>query len=516
MSKATKLICILLTAILGGAALGAVLSALMPGGFSLAGFAGAGVLTAICLFVLILAWKCGGGGRILAWMMILAFLLRLVLGVGLSLALPVYGYDTPTQNAGYIFLDAYQRDQQAWQLAASGQSLLQAFGDEFFSDQYGGMLAVSAAIYRFFSPDGHRPWLVLILTAAFGALGVPFLRRGLSRAFEPRIADAAVWIFLLYPEGLLLGGSQMRDQILIGLSAAAFWGALALADQCKAGLIVLTSSIFIMALFSWLVAAPVLAVLLVLIWIRAQAKFSIRSRRLAWLGIALLCLAGLALMANWLRESAIWDAYLTEQGSGWLQLLFKDKPQLFKIAFLVIYGFAQPVLPAAIFDPSLPLWNGITTFRSLGWYFLLPTFLYLPFGLRNEPAGQKKNLLILAFVVFGLWTFISSLRAGGDLWDNPRYRSLFILWLAMISAWGWISARERKDPWLIRWFEVEAVFLVIFSIWYANRTFGLGLSIPFYGMIAAILILAAVILGGGALIDIRKARRKIEGNSITP
>lgn len=492
--------------VLGGAALGALLSALMPGGFSLAGFIAAGSLAAISLFFMVLAWRWGGAGKTLAWMMALAFILRLVIGVGLSLALPVYGYDTPTQNAGYIFLDAYQRDQQAWQLADSGDSLLLAFGDEFFSDQYGGMLAASAAIYRLFSPDAHRPWLILIMTAAFGALGVPFLRRGLSQFLEARTVDTAVWIFLLYPEGILLGGSQMRDQILISLSAATFWGALALGDHRKTGLIALTLSIFLMALFSWLVAAPVLTVLLVLIWIRARSRFSTQTQRLAWLSIALLGLAGLALMAGWLRESAVWDAYLTEQGSGWLQLLFKDKPQLFKIGFLVVYGLAQPVLPAAIFDPSLPLWNGITTFRSAGWYLLIPLFLYLPFGLRKEPVGQKKSLLILATVVFGAWTVISSLRAGGDMWDNPRYRTLFILWLAAAAGWAWVTARERKDPWLLRWYGVEIVFLIIFSVWYANRTFGLGLSIPFYGMIAAILFLAFVILGGGAAVDRWKAR----------
>lgn len=507
MTRLSRTLSFLAISILAGAALGAAISALMPGGLSLPGFFGAGSLCALSIFSLWLAWRWGGGGRTLAWMMGLAFLLRLVIGVGLSLALPVFGYDTPTQNAGYIYLDAYRRDQQAWELASSGGTILKAFGDEFFSDQYGGMLAFSAAIYRIFSPDAHRPWLVLILTAAFGALGAPFIRRGLARIFDPRVADVATWIFLLYPEMVLLGGAQMRDQILIGLSAVGFWGAVALSEQEPGGLIALIASFFLMALFSWLVAGPVLAAYLLMIWIRVQGRFSPQSRRLAWLGIALLSLAGLALMANWLRVSARWDAYLTEQGSGVLQYLFEGRPESFKIGFIVVYGLFQPVLPAAVFDPSLPIWNGITTFRSLGWYLLLPTLLYLPFGLRKEPAGQKKSLLILAFVVFGLWTLISSLRAGGDLWDNPRYRSYFILWLAVVAAWGWLQARESKDPWLLRWFGVEAVFLAVFSLWYANRTFALGLPIPFFGMIGAIMALAGVILGGGAALDGWKARR---------
>ncbi len=479
----------------------------MPSGFNLPGFTGAGTLAGLCLVFLLLAWKWGGGGRGLTWMMALAFGLRLLIGVGLSLALQAYGYDTPTQNAGYIFLDAYQRDGQAWQLAQSGESLVQAFRNEFFTDQYGGMLAVSAAIYRIFSPDAHRPWLVLIFTATFGALGVPFLRRGLDLLFERRVVDAATWIFALYPESLLLGGAQMRDPILIGLSAIAFWGVMNLTDRPKTALAALFSALLVMAGFSWLVALPVLAVLLVLFWVQAQSRFSKRVRMVIWTGIGLTGLAALALMANWLRTSAAWDARLTEEASGWLQAIFKDKPEIFTKTFLLIYGIAQPVLPAAIFDPALPLSNAITTFRSLGWYLLLPVLLYAPIGLLKESAGRKKSLLVLAVVVFALWTVISSLRAGGDLWDNPRYRTLFILWLAVAAGWGWITARERRDSWLLRLFGVEAVFLLIFGVWYANRTFQMGLNLPFYGMIAVIVLLAVVILAGGWLFDLWKRKR---------
>lgn len=501
MAKKYKIPFLVLFSILGGASIGAIISALMSGGFTLAGFAGASALTALCLFFLLLVWKWGGAGRTLAWMMGLAFALRLILGIGLSLALPVYGYDTPTQNAGYIFFDAYQRDLQAWDLAQDGGSLLRAFQGEYFADQYGGMMAISASIYRLFSPDAHRPWLVLILTASFGSLGIPFLRRGLHEVFDGRIADAAAWIFALYPESLLLGGSQMRDQILIGLSAVAFWGAMVLCDQRKAGWAALITSIFVMAAFSWLVAAPVLAVLMILIWVREQQRYSRRVRSLVWVGIAAFGLAGLASMAGWLRSYAIWDAKLTAEASGWLQFLFDGKPDWFRYGFLVAYGLVQPVLPAAVFDPALPLSNGITTFRALGWYLLLPVLLYVPFGLSKEAAGQKRGLLILAFAAFVSWTIISSLRAGGDLWDNPRYRTSFLVWMAIIAAWGWITAKERKDPWLARWIGAEAVFLLVFSIWYGNRLYRWGFDIPFYGMVALIVLAAGFILISGAIYD---------------
>jgi len=501
MNNKINWLTLVIISILGGGAFGAVMSALMPGGFSLSGFFGAFALTSICLFFLMLVWRWGGGGTTLAWMMALGFTLRLAIGIGLSLALPIYGYNKPTQNAGYIFFDAYQRDGQAWELAQSGRSLLHAFSGEFFADQYGGMLAISAAIYRIFSADAHRPWLVLILTSAFGGLGIPFLRRAVRELFDPRVADAAAWIFALYPESLLLGASQMRDQVLIGLSAVAFWGAIIFKEQRKTGLVTLFASILVMSAFSWMVAAPMLAVFLILIWVTEQLRLSKRVRLLVWTGIIAVLLAGWAITARWLLASAMWDAKLTEQASGWLQVLLAGKPDWFTMAFLVVYGLVQPVLPAAIFDPALPLSNGITTFRSLGWYLLLPLIIYAPFGLRKEPDRQKKAFLILALLVFTLWAVVSSLRAGGDLWDNPRYRTSFLLWMSIIAGWGWITARDHKDPWLARWIGAEVIFLITFGIWYANRVYKLGLEIPFYGMVVLILLLTAVILIGGAIYD---------------
>jgi hypothetical protein len=49
-----------------------------------------------------------------------------------------------------------------------------------------------------------------------------------------------------------------------------------------------------------------------------------------------------------------------------------------------------------------------------------------------------------------VWILISSARAGGDQWDNPRYRTIFLPWLALICAWGWDYARRMKNPWLWR------------------------------------------------------------------
>jgi K+-transporting ATPase A subunit len=72
-----------------------------------------------------------------------AIVIRLLLGITFILALPIFGYDNPRHNAGYIFADAFERDQQAWKLARTpGASVLEAFNGNLPGDQYGGMLNV--------------------------------------------------------------------------------------------------------------------------------------------------------------------------------------------------------------------------------------------------------------------------------------------------------------------------------------------------------------------------------------
>ena len=259
-----RLLSLPLVGFLGGAGI----SALSPGNFWM-GWLAAGLLLFICVFLLQAAWRWAGRGRILAWMMVLAFVLRLFIGVGLSQALPVYGDDEVVQNAGYLFYDAYHRDQQAWQLAVSDQSLLAAFSQEYSMDQYGGLLIISAAIYRILSPDAMRPLLILILTAFAGAIGVPFFWKSINHRWGEGVAMASTWIFSLYPESILLGASQMREPFLLGLSAIAFWVVVGYEKNGKniwrilAGL----TSLGIMVVFSWRAALPLAVMLAVWFWV---------------------------------------------------------------------------------------------------------------------------------------------------------------------------------------------------------------------------------------------------------
>ena len=144
--------------------LGAVLSSLQPGNW-LIGWLGFSFLFLLSFALLTLSTKWAGGGKTLAWMVALAFTLRFVGGVVTYLALPVYGYvDDEDQSAGFAYTDAHRRDSQAWDLASSDLPIYDAFNKTYAYDQYGGLLAFSALVYRYLSPNAHRPLMLVLLS----------------------------------------------------------------------------------------------------------------------------------------------------------------------------------------------------------------------------------------------------------------------------------------------------------------------------------------------------------------
>ena len=105
------------------------MSSLQPGDW-VTGWLGFSFLFLLSLSLLTLAVRWAGGGgfdtplgkhsglpnhqKALAWMVAVAFILRLAVSVTLYVALPVDGYDEPDDNAGFVFTDAHRRDNQAW------------------------------------------------------------------------------------------------------------------------------------------------------------------------------------------------------------------------------------------------------------------------------------------------------------------------------------------------------------------------------------------------------------------
>jgi hypothetical protein len=119
---------------------------------------------------------------------------------------------------------------------------------------------------------------------------------------------------------------------------------------------------------------------------------------------------------------------------------------------------------------------------------------------------KRKVFIWLSFAVWG-WILFASLRGGGDQWDNPRYRTILFLWQAILAGVVWVWWRETRNAWLPRVIIMEAVLLLFFGQWYANRYYHFGGQLPFEQMVAIILGLWALILFGGWWFDRKKHKR---------
>ena len=503
-----KIIKNLLITLAVGAAFGVVIAILSPGNF-LPGWLAASLLSWFSFFFLLTAWEWSGRQKLLAWMMVLAFVLRMGIGVALAKGLPLYGYPEEAQWHGYVFRDAHERDIAAWNLASSEKPLWVSFKNEIAADQYGGLLSISAAIYRFLSPDAHRPFLVLILGAFMSSLAIPFLWMGLKQRWNVKIASLTCWIVLLYPDGILFGSSQMREPFMLGLSSIAFWTVLDWTKGSKKHFWIMAACAVGMLLISSRMALAILGFLAVWFMIEKILPNYKGKSWLLWGGTILAGAAFLLVSLGWFVQTSSLDYFMTEFGSGWVQKIIEDAGGNFRIPIITVYGLAQPVLPAAIAEPTIWIWKAIIIPRALGWYLLAPFLLYGMFSvIKARPLEDRRILLWLAGFLL-VWLVISSARAGGDLWDNPRYRANFLPWFALLAAWAVNWAKEKRDPWLVRWLLVEVVFLGFFTNWYFSRYYLIWSRLPFWQTVMWILILSGLILAGGLVMDWIKKKNKV-------
>jgi hypothetical protein len=466
------------------------------------------VLLLLALLGLWAAWRWGGGGRKLALLIALAFILRLGGGIVLSRAYQAWGYDKPVYHLGYLFPDAMERDIEAYQVAVSGVPLLFNPDLHLGSDQYGGLGLLSAAVYRLLSPDTHRPVLILILAAAFFALGLPFLQKTARIHWGERTAALAVWIYILYPDGIFFTASQMREPFIIGLSAVALWGALSWRSNLRAALLAGFLALLAMLPISPPATAFITILLALLVWIDFTAgREGNRWKLLALAGIACGALVLLALTWNFFREAAGWDARLAESGSGMIANVIAQLGSRLRLPFITLYGLAQPVLPAAIFEPSIPLMKIIILLRSAGWYALLPLMAYSVIAVRHTRPGAERIRALWLTLLPWLWLVISSIRAGGDMSDNPRYRVILLVMLSISAAWAWTQARENRDPWLGRILIIEGLFLLFFTQWYAARYVQFLVKLPFMTMLALIAAASILVIAAGLAYDRWKKTR---------
>lgn len=362
---------------------GAAISSVMETTDWLSGMIATSFLFFISIGLLYLLFRYAGSGKSLAWLIAVAFILRLVVGVTLMNVLPVIGYPTDQQKAGYVFYDAFRRDTQAASLANSDKPILSTFTQRYSTDQYGGYLASSMFIYRYLSPEVHRPQLMLILSALAGAAAVPFFWLVTKRIWSESFAKLAGWIFVLFPQSVLMGASQMRESWLILFLTMAFWSIVEWKKaNSRKSLLVLAIS-----LVGFLFISPGMILLTVIFltgWIlleRRQKPFPIW----AYLVGACVILAGvfafayglsspqqfaknspLEIIFKWFKNAIAWDVYLSTEGSGRLEFLFKSLPGILQFPFVITYGVLQPVLPAAILDKALWIWNVISSILAAG------------------------------------------------------------------------------------------------------------------------------------------------------
>jgi len=426
-----------------------------------------------CAALLALAWRAIAPERPprwLLWLLLGAALLRLALGLAWLLALPDLGYDTPVQNAGYVMEDAYNRDAAAWQLAQSDQPLLDAFRGYSATDQYGGLLFLSAAVYRIIGGPTHLPLLMIAIAAAVSATALLFAWAAARCLWGQPTAGIAAWGLALYPEALLLGSSQMREAFSIALTVAALYGILRLRSaRSRAGF----ALVGLPALVAFPLSQPFALSLLGLQALVALAldEWQLVRRRRFWLPfliISAIVLAVVLLRGDlWIVQSARWQAYVSANASGWVARQFERMPLWAEIPFLLVYGVMRPLLPAAIFADGLPLWRVLAVWRALGWTVVLALLLYATYlAIRHRQLFKLPGVLLAAN---WLVVLVASYRGGGDLWDNPRYRSAFAGVQLMLAAWAWVQAREQKDPWLRRAIGGVVCMVAWFVPWYLRR-----------------------------------------------
>jgi len=325
-------------------------------------------------------------------------------------------------------------------------------------------------------------------------------------SLDEAAAKAAAWVLVLYPEAVLLGGSQMREAFTVTLTVAAFYGLVRYwQERTWPGLAWILGVLALSLPFS----PPFSALLLGLLALQVvfMGGWQVLRRRRLWLilgFLAILAVTGawlawdqfapqgvtnpVALFGWWLKKSAEWQAHLSESASGWIQKIFdRFLPAWAQTPFLILYGIVRPFLPAALLDTSAPIWKGIAIWRSLGWTALLA---FLAYGslLSWRLPGRRSTARGLSVVIW-LVILLSSFRGGGDLWDGPRYRAAFAGLQAILAGWAWIEYRRSRDPWLRRTLIGLGAMLAWFLPWYIRRytplewpvvdlfkTIGLGLA----------------------------------------
>ncbi len=324
----------------------------------------------------------------------------------------------------------------------------------------------------------------------------------------------------------------MREPYLLTCSAFALWGfverrastAALDAPHLKPAL---SANIWLaLGLLGMLLVSPVVALITIVI-LGGWMFFANDNRQFSWTGIAVIAavfIFGLFLLSSslnrsgefnstsplhvindWLKLAVKWDAYQLERDSGWVQKLFDEMPEWMRLPFVAVYGLFQPVLPATFMKPTKLIWKIIGVLRAIGWYVMLPMLILSFKAAAGSGSGKIRNLILWLSLLVWIWVLFAALRGGGDLWDNPRYRTILFVWQAIVAGYTWVWWRETRNPWFWRIVIMELVFLVIFTQWYGSRYYHWAGQLPFAVMVALIVGIWILILGIGGWLDGKRA-----------
>ncbi|MBM3120930.1 MAG: hypothetical protein FJZ97_01930 [Chloroflexi bacterium] len=475
-----------------------------------------GVVAILSAALLLLAWDRLGreAPRAVLAAMLVALGLRLAIGVTLMRVLPVAGYPTDPQRAGYVYWDAFKRDTDAWNISRMPDPIAGLLAARAVSDQYMGMAAFSAGTYALLSPDAHRPLLMIEFAALASALAVLFTWAFGRALLGDDVGRLAAWGVALYPEAVLLGSSQMREPFLIACFAAGLYGfARERQGGRRAGIAWMAAAVLLA-----LPLSPPFALTLVGILVGAslwEGRSSGRGRPSVLIGAALLALAALVLMSLawsaiedlsglgagallswWARVSDTWRMSLLIETSPIIGFFLEMFPDWAQMPAITAYGLLLPLLPAALADAGNPAWWTIAVYRALGWTALIP-FL-LAGALLVHRTRNWKSIQGFLVIIIAASALVAATRASSLQWDNPRYRAVLLTAQMVLAAWVWLESKRSGDPWLKRIAWIEVADLALVMLWYAGRYWGLpqiglartliGLGVVTIGMLAAFLV----------------------------
>jgi 4-amino-4-deoxy-L-arabinose transferase-like glycosyltransferase len=315
--------------------------------------------------------------------------------------------------------------------------------------------------------------LVVTLGSTISGLGVLFVWGFARRLFGQKTAQWAAWGLSLYPEAVLLGSSQMREAFTIPLSAALAYFLLCYwQDRQRRDLLAFFILAAVTAVISWAYLVLLFVVfffLLVGLFLenRELAKFTLpQNLGLAAVGASLA--VGAAYFWRVLSRMNDFQGYLTESASGVMQAVFSRLPEFLHIPFMVGYGVLRPLLPAAILEQGdSVLWRWVGIWRSVGWTMLLALLVLVTIQVLRKHLWLKPvGMLVISNWLMAL---VSAYRAGGDMWDNPRYRAGFSVFQIVLAVWAFLQQRRDRDPIFRRLLIFIFIQMVWLFIWYIPR-----------------------------------------------